>query len=311
VCFVVGVFPAVSETFVIDQVAQLLDRGVDVDIVAMTAGDTANVSRVYFDYDMASRTRHLDWPAPGPRRVVNGVRRGAALLARNPRAVGRALRLRPLGTEVLRLPYWPRLLDDRDYDVVHCHSGHMGRAFALAKVAFGLRASLLTTFYGADVSRDVRDRPGYYDHLREVGDAYFVMSEDMRRRVIRLGFAPDRVMVHPVSIPVDEYPHRPRALDDEEPLKIVSVGRFVEKKGFDDLFQALALARGRSRRGVECAVVGGGELDAELRALCESLGLDEVVDFRGYMPMEDILDLLLDAHVLVQASKTAADGDME
>jgi colanic acid/amylovoran biosynthesis glycosyltransferase len=137
------------------------------------------------------------------------------------------------------------------------------------------------------------------------------MSEDMRRRVLRLGFAPDRVIVHPVSIPVDDYPHRLRSYDGREPLRMASVGRFVEKKGFDDLFRALAIVRERSDRPVTCSIVGGGELEEELRHLCRTLALDDVVEFCGFMPMEQIVDLLLNAHVLVQASKTASDGDME
>jgi len=36
IAFVVGVFPVISETFIINQIADLLDRGVEVEIFILT-----------------------------------------------------------------------------------------------------------------------------------------------------------------------------------------------------------------------------------------------------------------------------------
>ena len=184
----------------------------------------------------------------------------------------------------------------------------LARFFPCAKPC-GCARSFVTTFYGYDVSSVIREHgPGYYDGLRRACSLYFVMSEDMRRRVVEQGFPVDQVRVHPVSIDVEDYPFRIRELGVEEPLHLVSVGRFVEKKGFDDLLRAMAAVRDRAPGRASCSIVGGGPLDAELRELARALGLADVVDFRGYLAIEDVIRLFDDAHVLVQPSKTASDG---
>jgi colanic acid/amylovoran biosynthesis glycosyltransferase len=114
-----------------------------------------------------------------------------------------------------------------------------------------------------------------------------------------------------VSVEVDEYPFHVREVGDGEELRLVSVGRFVEKKGFDDLLRALAIVKERAPRPVTCSIVGGGPLEPGLRALHEELGLDGVARFEGYLPVEQLISHLDDKHVLVQPSKTAANGDME
>jgi colanic acid/amylovoran biosynthesis glycosyltransferase len=97
----------------------------------------------------------------------------------------------------------------------------------------------------------------------------------------------------------------------EEPVEIVSVGRFVEKKGFDDLLRALAKAREMTGRSFRCSIIGSGPLEDELRALATSLELDGRVHFMGYMKNEDLDAYLARMHIMVQPSKTARDGDME
>ena len=118
------------------------------------------------------------------------------------------------------------------------------------------------------------------------------MSEDMKRRVVAHGFPADQVLVHPVSVEVDEYPFAVREVHPGEELRLVSVGRFVEKKGFDDLLRALSTVKERATRPVSCSIVGGGPLQEELFELEASLALDGIVRFEGYLPVEQLIDHL-------------------
>jgi colanic acid/amylovoran biosynthesis glycosyltransferase len=314
VAFVVAAFPLVSETFIIDQIADLDDRGIDVDIYSFTRGDEAFVSRRYFDHGMGGRVRYLDYPIPKLARLAAAVPKAARLARRNPGMLLRSLNLRRYGNDALalKLLHWAEPFAGRDYDVVHCHFGTVARDFVPVREVARLTGPMLTTFYGIDVSKIFVDRPpDWYDRLKDACSLYFVMSEDMKRRVVAHGFPAEQVRVHPVSIEVADYPFRIRTLDDDEQLRLIAVGRFVEKKGFDDLLRAVASVRDQSPRAVTCSIVGGGEREAELRALHESLGLNGVVRFEGYLSLERVIEEFGDKHVLVQPSKTAANGDME
>jgi colanic acid/amylovoran biosynthesis glycosyltransferase len=314
VAFVVAAFPLVSEPFIIDQIADLDDRGIAVDIYSFTRGDETFAASRYFEHAMASRVRYLDYPIPKLRRLVAAVPKAARLLRRDPGMLLRALDVRRHGNEALalKLLHWAEPFAGHDYDVVHCHFGTVAHDFVPVHEVARLSGPLVTTFYGIDVSKVFIDRPrDWYDRLKRACSLYFVMSEDMKRRVVAHGFPADQVRVHPVSIQVDRYPFHERALADNEPLRLMAVGRFVEKKGFDDLLRALAVVKERAPRTVTCAIVGGGEREDELRALHASLGLGDTATFLGYLPLERVLDDFADVHALVQPSKTAANGDME
>jgi colanic acid/amylovoran/stewartan biosynthesis glycosyltransferase WcaL/AmsK/CpsK len=314
VAFVVAAFPLVSEPFIIDQIADLDDRGIAVDIYSFTRGDETFAASRYFEHDMASRVRYLDYPLPKLRRLIAAIPKAARLLRRDPGMLLRALDVRRHGNEAfaLKLLHWAEPFAGHDYDVVHCHFGTVAHDFVPVHEVARLSGPLVTTFYGIDVSKVFIDRPrDWYDRLKRVCSLYFVMSEDMKRRVVAHGFPADQVRVHPVSIQVERYPFHERALADNEPLRLMAVGRFVEKKGFDDLLRALAVVKQRAPRTVTCAIVGGGEREDELRALHASLELGDTATFLGYLPLERVVDDFADVHALVQPSKTAANGDME
>ena len=91
---------------------------------------------------------------------------------------------------------------------------------------------------------------------------------------------------------------------------VVSVGRYIEKKGFADLIAACAILRDR---GLEfrCEIIGGGPLDEALRNQAAGLGLDGIVDLTGPLPQEEVRRRLGGADLFVLACATEADGGMD
>jgi glycosyltransferase involved in cell wall biosynthesis len=95
----------------------------------------------------------------------------------------------------------------------------------------------------------------------------------------------------------------------EDPVVILSVGRAVEKKGFDDLLAALALLPpDLAWRFVH---IGGGPLLPALKAQAESLGLTPRITWRGPQNQAEILAALRGADLFALASRTARDGDRD
>src|SRR5712691_6932453 len=131
VAFVVAVFPLVSEPFIIDQIALLLERGVEVDIYSFNRGNEAFVSRKFSEYDMSRRLCYIDYPLDKLARIVHAFPRAARLAVTHPRVLLRALDVKRYGREALslKLLYWSTPLAGRDYDVVHCHFGYVARNF--------------------------------------------------------------------------------------------------------------------------------------------------------------------------------------
>jgi glycosyltransferase involved in cell wall biosynthesis len=106
-------------------------------------------------------------------------------------------------------------------------------------------------------------------------------------------------------------PERPArdGSDPADPVRFVTIGRAVAKKGFDDLLAALAqLPAGLNWRLTH---IGGGEKLAALKQQALSLGLSERVAWAGPKAQGEVIAALREADLFVLPSKQAGDGDRD
>ncbi len=89
---------------------------------------------------------------------------------------------------------------------------------------------------------------------------------------------------------------------------ILSVGRLIEKKGYDDLITACGLLRDQGLN-FRCRIVGEGPLEAVLKTQIADLNLGSHVELTGPLPMSEITRLLAEeTQVFALACKTEHDG---
>jgi colanic acid/amylovoran biosynthesis glycosyltransferase len=93
-------------------------------------------------------------------------------------------------------------------------------------------------------------------------------------------------------------------------VKLLGVGRFVEKKGFRYLIEMAAILK---QRGVdfELRIIGSGPLDQELRALTQQLQLQKQVLFLGPKSTAEVRAAMVDTDMVIVPSVTTDNGDME
>lgn len=94
------------------------------------------------------------------------------------------------------------------------------------------------------------------------------------------------------------------------PYRLLSVGRMVPKKGYDDLLTALKIL---DQEGLDFTLdhIGSGEEKDRIRTLCRRLGLERRVRFRGTLPHEEVIDYYRRSHAFVLACKVAENGDRD
>ena len=97
--------------------------------------------------------------------------------------------------------------------------------------------------------------------------------------------------------------------DRGHPVRLLSVGRMVEKKGTDVLIDALALLPTSLEWRLEH--VGGGPLSAAMRALAERRGVADRIRWLGPLSQDEVLERYRAADLFVLASRIAADGDRD
>jgi glycosyltransferase involved in cell wall biosynthesis len=97
--------------------------------------------------------------------------------------------------------------------------------------------------------------------------------------------------------------------DANDAVVILSIGRRVEKKGYDDLLAALALLPEDLHWRFEH--VGGGPLGAALKAQAAQLGLGGRCQWHGAREQAFVFAAYARADIFVLASKIAGDGDRD
>lgn len=313
---VTGSYPSPSETFVVNLVNGLADAGVEVEVFALTEAPR------YVETARRSAT-----PAEGGARVHDVPGRSSnrlarALAAAHLMAADGNLRRHagPLWTLMRRggAPMSPRtvqaasLLLNADLPaVLHCQFGQYGRLLVALRSAGLFDARIVTHFRGSDVSKAVRrSGAGYYRDLFRDGDHFLTVSEHFRARLLELGCPGDRLTVSRSGIDLSRFPPRPTGKPVGDSVRLLAIGRLVEKKGFRYAIDAVAGLRDAKAR-VRLDIVGEGRLRPALERQVDRLGLAGTVRLLGYRPHADIRELLTAADVFLAPSVTAGDGDAE
>jgi glycosyltransferase involved in cell wall biosynthesis len=91
---------------------------------------------------------------------------------------------------------------------------------------------------------------------------------------------------------------------------ILSVGRLVEKKGFQDLLEALLIVKRRGER-FQCAIYGDGPLCQQLREWIEEHGMAGEIRLMGDRAQQELISIYQNADLFVLTPVQTEDGDRD
>ncbi|WP_300299141.1 glycosyltransferase family 4 protein [Ferrovibrio sp.] len=97
--------------------------------------------------------------------------------------------------------------------------------------------------------------------------------------------------------------------DPGDPVRLISVGRAVEKKGFDILLDALA--RLPSDLYWRFTHIGGGPLLPALQTQAEKLGIADRVAWQGAQAQDEVIAAYREADIFALACRRDRQGDMD
>jgi len=317
IAFIVPQFPALSETFILNQITGLMDRGHHVDIypIDYRLTDMPKIHPDVIKYSLLERTYY---PPTVPTRHAVAICKLIALIVANcyrDRLCG--LRLlnafrRGKKPRLLRLIYLATLiLRNGPYDIVHCQFGPLGlKALYLRKLGV-LSGRVITSFRGCDVSMYLHEcGDDVYKELFKEGDCFLPNCDYFKRRIIKLGCEEEKIIVHRSGIDCEKFFFSPRQRDGDGRTRIVTVGRLVEKKGIEYGIRAVAKVS-MVNRNVEYSIIGDGPLRAALQELILALDVNRVVKLLGHRDQREIIEVVGRSHIFIAGSVTAKSGDQD
>jgi glycosyltransferase involved in cell wall biosynthesis len=335
VAYVLKSFPRLSETFIASEIFRLEQLGVPLRLFVIKTSDehlrhpvvdTIRAPRVHLPPAAPVSgislirwlARHLPSFTPALLRVVF---RHPLRTARTAAMAGaQAVRARSTRWSIKKSPVkeWLQavaladaLAAAGDVRHVHAHFCHSATMVAwLAAIIEGLPLSF--TAHAKDVYQSSLNPAGLLDRKLRAARFVITCTEANQRYLQARTLTPVYCLYHGLNVEFARLcAERPRPAIPSGGVRVLAVGRLVQKKGFDVLLDACALLRDRGVP-IEGTIVGEPAEHAEsLRARVARLGLGGCVTFAGPMSQADLFEQYARATVFCLPCRVLENGDRD
>jgi len=314
VAFVLKGYPRLSETFIAQEILALERRGFEILIVSLrhpTDRTTHPVHRLirsallYLPEYLYQEPRRV-WRAWLRSRRRSGYRAAQAAWFADLQRDPTTNRIRRFGQALVLAAELPE-------NVNHLHAHFLHTPASVARYAALIMGLSWTVSAHA---KDIWTVPAW-EKRAKLAEADWVVTctEAGRSHLASLAPRRNKVALCYHGLDLERFPTPPprssgsNGGDPEHPVVLLSVGRLVAKKGYEDLLAALAfLPPSLEWRFVH---IGGGALKNMLLYQAARLGLSRKIEWRGALTQPDVLASYRQADLFVLASKLANDGDRD
>ena len=212
--------------------------------------------------------------------------------------------------------YFTKICLEHDVDLLHAHFGWEGYSSLALKRRLDI--PLITTFYGADVSKLPQASKWIwrYKQLFQEGDLFLAEGSHMAQCVVDLGCPPNKVKMIHLGVDLNSIKFVPRKIGEDDEIRLLMVSSFREKKGIPYAIKAFIQAE-KSNPNLRLTIIGGATTpkNRHLFDVCNDLvrseQLSEKVKFLGYLQYPEYIAEQQKSHIFIAPSITATDGDTE
>lgn len=298
--YVLYAFPALSESFILNEIVELLKKGHEVTIFSLSRSQDNIFHNEVEEYELLKRTHFL----PAQPNYLSKLR----------------FRLFSLGTFGWKYPsedlksktfsiaaakYYFKIAKKLDLDVIQ---SHFNRVAAHTAMLLGQYLGVPYTFTAHAVDIFVVPNIIALKTRMEKAKAVITPSYYNREYLHTLtDVDKNKINVVRACLNIEKFKHIKRNPDD---FRILTVCRLVEKKGLK--YSILAIKKILHEfPETSYRIVGSGPLENELKKLVDQLGLKENIKFLGDITDDSLIFELSKATIFVLPCIQAKNGDMD
>jgi colanic acid/amylovoran biosynthesis glycosyltransferase len=319
IAFLFDQFPTLSETFILNQITGLIDRGHEVDIYCDRSGNLTQIHPEIQQYQLLTHTYYTPVPNNKIWRIIKAVWLFGHNFFKAPQIMLQTVNLfkynranygepasflKPL---YLIIPW----LKQSPYDIIFCHFGRNGlKANLLQDLGIINQAKIVVVFHGYDISLYLAVHgQNIYQNLFNQVDLVQPISQHWQRKLIDLGCPETKILVHHMGIDCNKFQYLAKQPSNSQ-IRLVSIARLVAKKGLQYSIQAVAQLIPRYPN-LEYQIIGDGVLKEDLEQLIKQLNVAKNVKLLGWRQQPEVAAIIAQADIVLAPSITSEDSDCE
>ena len=320
ILFFVSQFPSTSETFVLNQVTSMIDKGHDVRIYSYGTPDKNCSHKDVEKYRLLQRTWYMERPVP-----PSHIKRLITIVPELMRLVGE------YGFKTLRLvnPKYGHVVHSRNLlqlyialrfihsnwipDAIVSHFGDNGILITAIRNAGIIppTTKCFTYFHAHEICcMDVEKTAYFYKAIFNEYDMLLPINHLWEKQLIDAGANPNKVKVLRMGVDLNRFKYIGNN-NIGDTIKILSVGRLCGQKGFEYAIRGVAEYAKSAGKKISYNIIGCGELEEKLKALVSELKAASYINFLGVQPQQIVAEEMENANVFLLPSVTDAIGFME
>lgn len=268
IAYVLANFPSLSQTFVINEIKWLVEHGYNIKVISFSTPDVPAI------LDFEVENIRFDEGSSCHEDLVNNLE---------------------------------RILIENDIQLVHTHFVFPVGTLFDYPICGKLNIPYTIFAHAADIFRyniDEMNRVGEVSSS-EMCKGIFTLGNFHKNYLIERGVSEDKIII---TKQASNYDIEDILINNNNPKKIVSISRYTEKKGLDDLIDVAKLLEDEN---YIFALYGFGELKEELKNRIEELNLSNISVNDELKGAGEVKKVLREADLLVSPCKRAGDGDMD
>lgn len=309
VLFWLSLFPTVSETFIRNQITDVLDKGINVAIITKSKNNDLQALEGFEKYNLLNLTSSYIDIIPN-----NKFEKRLKLVQILFFSIFNNTFI--YYAKLIKLVYLDRnrrntkslfilnFILKSKIDVIHCHFGPNGNDAIFFK-KIGLPLKIICTFHGYDIRLGLASRKNIYKELFKYVDKIISISKYNREKLLLLGASNNKVVDLNNGVKVN--PLSSTIIKKNKVFKILSVGRLVEDKGYAVALHAIEkFMVSNPYIDFHYDIVGGGNLENELKQLCRNLKINSFITFHGSQNSDFVKTKMMQCDFLFLPSKNEA-----
>ena len=312
IAFVLRQFPLLSETFILNQIIGLTKSGHAIDIFTFEKIELKGVDhRKFINHKLFDKQIYMfTFPQGRIKRILRVAFIFISNIFKNWKIIFKCLDHKKYGqSEAINNLFKLEPFLKKNYDIVHCQFGPQANELIFLKDLIDIK--FVTSFRGYDVSSYIKNNSeDVYNELFIKGDKFLPVCDYFTDRIINLGCDQKKVNVLYSGIDPSEFMYNLPKLDKSKNIRIISIGRLVEKKGLEYAILAIKKLQ-KEYNNIIYKIIGDGKERKKLQELTESFGLKSIITFTNNIPDDEVRKCLHESDVFLLPCITAENGDQE